>query len=66
MSGDKGRFLKAKAQVLQQLGDIEDVVEDPEAVVNSLLDHGRTPAGAAETGLVALVNERGERLSASG
>ena len=47
MSGDTGGFLKAKAQVLQQLGDGEDVVEDAEAVVNQLLDHGRTPAGAA-------------------
>jgi len=40
MIGDEGRFLKAKAQVLQQLGDVEDVVEDAEAVVNQLLDHG--------------------------
>src|SRR5262249_11506123 len=31
MIGDKGRFLKAKAQVFQQLGDVEDVVEDAEA-----------------------------------
>src|SRR5215510_1125190 len=61
MSGDKGRFLKAKAQGLQQLGDVEDVVEDAEAVVNQLLDHGRTPAGAAEPRLDwPFVNEGGE------
>src|SRR5262245_7487451 len=61
MRGDKGRFLKAEAQVLQQLSDVEDVVEDAEAVVNQLLDHGRTPAGAAEPRLARpLVNKRGE------
>jgi hypothetical protein len=32
--------LRAEAQVLQQLGDVEDVIEDAEAVVNPLLDHG--------------------------
>jgi hypothetical protein len=63
MSGDKGRFLIAKAQVLQQLGDVEDVVEEAEAVVNHLLDHGRRPAGTPETGLErSLVNQRRERL----
>src|SRR4051794_30902900 len=51
MIRDEGRFLKAQAQVLQQLGDIEDVVEDTETVVNQPLNHGRTPAGAAEPGL---------------
>jgi hypothetical protein len=51
MIGDESRFLTAKAQVLQQLRDVEDVVEDTEAVVNELLDHGRAPAGAAEPGL---------------
>src|SRR5262249_35219950 len=61
MIGDKGRFLKAKAQVLQQLGDVEDVVEDAEAVGNQLLDHGRAPAGTAEPRLARpFVNERGE------
>src|SRR5215467_568549 len=61
MIGDKGRFLKAKAQVLQQLGYVEDVVEDAEAVGNQLLDHGRTPAGAAEPRLDRpLVNEGDE------
>src|SRR2546423_11721599 len=61
MIRDEGRFLKAKAQVLQQLGDIEDVVEDAEALVNALLDHGRTPAGTAEPGLDwPLVNECGQ------
>ena len=48
MSRDEGRFLKAKAQILQQLGDIENIIVDAEAVVNELLDHGRTPAGPAE------------------
>src|SRR5262245_57670277 len=42
------RLLKAKAQVLEQLGDVEHIVVDPEALVNELLDHGRTPAGTAE------------------
>src|SRR5215510_15083200 len=61
MIGDKGRFLKAKAQVLQQLGDVEDVVEDAEAVGNQLLDHGRTPAGTAEPRLDRpLIKEGGE------
>src|SRR5262249_54756700 len=32
--GDKRRFLIAQAPVLQQLGNIEDVVEDPKAIVN--------------------------------
>src|SRR4029453_8018371 len=61
MIGDKGRFLIAKAEVLQQLGDVKDVVEDAEAVVDQLLDHGRTPAGTAETGFDRpLVQEGGE------
>src|SRR5215475_8647376 len=61
MIGDEGRFLKAKAQVLQQLGDVEDVVEDAEAVINQLLDHGRAPAGTAKPRLArSFVNERGE------
>src|SRR5262245_22000278 len=61
MIRDEGSFLKAKAQVLQQLGDVEDVVEDAEAVVNQLLDHGRTPAGTAEPRLDRpCVNEGGE------
>src|SRR5918994_1757185 len=34
MSRDEGGFLIAKAQVLQQLRDVEDIVEDAEAVVN--------------------------------
>jgi hypothetical protein len=34
MRGDEGRFLIAKAQVLEQLGDVEDVVEDAKALVN--------------------------------
>src|SRR5215471_13215239 len=61
MVGDKGRFLKAKAQGLQHLGDGEDVGEDAEAVANQLLDHGRTPAGAAAPRLARpFVNEGGE------
>src|SRR5207244_1541338 len=61
MIGDKGRFLKAKTEILQQLRDVEDVVEDAEAVVNQLLDHGRAPAGAAEAGFDwPLINEGGE------
>ena len=51
MIGDESRFLEAKAQVLQQLRDVEDVVEDTEAVVYQRLDHGRAPAGAVEPGL---------------
>jgi hypothetical protein len=27
MIGDKGRFLLAKAEVFQQLGDVEDIIE---------------------------------------
>src|SRR5688572_30144204 len=49
MIGDERRFLIAEAQVFEQLGDVEDVVEDAEAVVNQLLNHGRAPAGPAET-----------------
>src|SRR5262249_47350240 len=61
MIGDKSRFLKAKAQVLQQLGDVEDIVEDAEAVVNELLDHGRAPAGTTAPRLAGpFVNARGE------
>jgi hypothetical protein len=48
MIGDEGRLLIAKPQVLEQLGDVEDVVEDAEAVVNQLLEHGRSPAGTAK------------------
>jgi len=51
MLGDDGRFVRAQAQVLQSLGDGEDVGEDAEALVNQLLDHGRAPAGTATTGL---------------
>ena len=51
MDGDQSRFLVAKAQVLQQLSDGEDVVEDAETVVNQLLDHGRAPAVTAQPGL---------------
>ena len=58
MSGDKRRFLKAEAQILQQLRDVKDIIEDAKAVINQLLDHGRTPAGAAEPGLAwAFLNE---------
>jgi hypothetical protein len=61
MSGDKRRFLKAEAQVLQQLRDVEDIREDAKAIINHLLDHGRTPAGAAETGFAwPLLNELGQ------
>jgi hypothetical protein len=62
MSGDHGGFGKAQAPVLQQLGAGEDVVDAAEAVVNQLLEPGRTPAGAAAPRLDRpLVHEGGER-----
>jgi hypothetical protein len=58
MIGDEGRLLIAKAQVLEQLGNVEDVGEDAKAIVNQLLDHGRAPAGPAKASLQRpLVNE---------
>src|SRR5262245_32421377 len=61
MCGDERRFLIAKAQVLEQLGNVEDIVEDAEAVADQLLNHGRAPAGAAKPRLERpLVNEGGE------
>src|SRR5258708_859708 len=61
MSGDKRRFLIANAQVLEQLGQVEDMVEDAQAVVNQRLNHGRAPAGAAKARLPRpLINEGSE------
>jgi hypothetical protein len=61
MLGDEGGFWIATAQVLESLGTGEDVGEDPKALVNQRLDHGRAPAGAAETSLDrSCVKEGGE------
>jgi hypothetical protein len=51
MRGDERRFWIATAQVLEQLGHVEDVRADAKAVAYQLLHHRRAPAGAAKTRL---------------
>ena len=43
--GDQHRFLLALAEVCEQLGDGEDIVQDAEAIINQLRNHGRAPVG---------------------
>src|SRR6266850_4413090 len=51
MIGDQGGFLVAIAELLEQLGDIEDVVIDPKALVEQRLNHWGTPARGGQTRL---------------
>ena len=50
MVADKGRFLPAKAEILQELRQIKDIVKDSEKVLDKLLNEGSAPGSGAETG----------------
>lgn len=49
MIRDKSSFLKTEAEILQQLGNVEDAVADSEFLDHQVLNHGRTPTCAVET-----------------
>ena len=46
-----GRFLITKPQVLQELGEVKDVVSDAELILNQALNQGRAPTVTLEPAL---------------